>query len=238
MRLEIGYLTMDKTTTTGTTEPDVVKTDVAEAVTNIPSPRLLRAMEVAARAHDGHYRKGTQTPYVSHVFGVMHIASTARWERTGFGVDVDAGMQQPSEDCLIACLFHDIFEDVPDSYPKQCMREEFGDYVVELVQAVTKDESLPSWRDRGEAYLEALRNTPHDEAFIVACADKLHNITAILADETEIGQTFWDRFNVGLAGQQWWYESMCDIIGQRLPDLNLLEALQERVKLLSAIEYE
>ena len=62
------------------------------------SPRLIRAINTAAWAHRDHVRKGTDIPYISHIFGVMHLVSEVT----------------DDEDVLIAALFHDILEDVPE----------------------------------------------------------------------------------------------------------------------------
>lgn len=41
-----------------------------------PSDRLMRGIAVASRAHDGHYRKGSGVPYISHPMAVMLIAAS------------------------------------------------------------------------------------------------------------------------------------------------------------------
>src|SRR5699024_11996385 len=83
------------------------------------SDRLLRAINVAAWAHDGQLRKGTDIPYISHVFAVMHLVS-----------------QQPEidEDTRVAALFHDILEDAAERYSAQMMARDFGPEVVRIVQ--------------------------------------------------------------------------------------------------------
>ena len=105
------------------------------------TPRLQQAITQAATSHDGHYRKGSTKPYVTHVVSVMLIAS----EYTD------------DEDILIACLLHDIMEDRPDTYSFDQMAADFGPRVVDLVQGVTKDSTLPDWRARSDAYLAHLR---------------------------------------------------------------------------------
>ena len=94
------------------------------------TPRLQQAIIQAATSHDGHYRKGSTKPYVTHVVSVMLIAS----EYTD------------DEDILVACLLHDIMEDRPDTYSFDQMAADFGPRVVDLVQGVTKDSTLPDWR--------------------------------------------------------------------------------------------
>ena len=188
-------------------------------MTNAPvaSPRLIQAINTAAWAHRGHVRKGTDIPYVSHVFDVMHLVSQVT----------------DDEDVLIAALFHDILEDVPEEYSPQRMAEEFGDRVVELVRGVTKDSSLSSWQDRSDAYLAHLREAD-DGSVLISAADKLHNLLSIHADLDELGDELWGRFNSGKERQLWWYRSVADLVQERLPGNPLGEELVRQVERLEA----
>ena len=188
-------------------------------MTNAPvaSPRLIQAINTAAWAHRGHVRKGTDIPYVSHVFDVMHLVSQVT----------------DDEDVLIAALFHDILEDVPEEYSPQRMAEEFGDRVVELVRGVTKDSSLSSWQDRSDAYLAHLREAD-DGSVLISAADKLHNLLSIHADLDELGDELWGRFNSGKERQLWWYRSVADLVQERLPGNPLGEELARQVERLEA----
>lgn len=183
-------------------------------MTNAPvaSPRLIKAINTAAWAHRDHVRKGTDIPYVSHVFGVMHLVSQVT----------------DDEDVLIAALFHDILEDVPEEYSAERMGEEFGDRVVELVRGVTKDSTLSSWQDRSDAYLAHLRKAD-DGSVLISAADKLHNLLSIHADLDELGDELWARFNSGKERQLWWYRSVADLVLERLPGNPLGEELARQV---------
>lgn len=192
--------------------------DEAMTIQTATSPRLLRAINVAATAHDGHYRKGTDIPYFSHVVSVMHLLSTVT----------------DDEDVLIAGLFHDILEDVPERYSEERMRAEFGDRVVELVKGVTKDENISDWQERSNAYLEHLLRA-EDGSVLVSVADKLHNLLSILADHEEIGEDLWGRFNSGRDNQKWWYRSVHELAAQRLPGNPLVEKLGEKVAVLGQL---
>lgn len=135
---------------------------------------LDNAMRKAAWAHDqaGQYRKGTDIPYIIHPVGTMMIA----------------GNVTDDEDTLIACLLHDVLEDVDSSvYNEADMREDFGDRVVAIVKDVTKDGTKGDWRERAQAYLEHLERSASDEAVIVSAADKTHNLLSILCDYAEVG---------------------------------------------------
>lgn len=190
----------------------------AQQLTVATSPRMLSAINAAAYAHRNHTRKGTDIPYVSHVFGVMHLASTVT----------------DDEDVLIAALFHDILEDVPEEYSESQMREDFGDRVVELVLGVTKDESITDWQERSDAYLEHL-SAADEGSVIISVADKLHNLLSILADHSKIGDELWGRFNSGKDKQQWWYRAVSDVAAQRIPNNPLVVALEEKVTQLRSL---
>ena len=186
-------------------------------MTNAPvaSPRLIQAINTAAWAHRDHVRKGTDIPYVSHVVGVMHLVSQVT----------------DDEDVLVAALFHDILEDVPEEYSPQRMAEEFGDRVVELVRGVTKDSTLSSWQDRSDAYLAHLREAD-DGSVLISAADKLHNLLSIHADLDQLGDELWGRFNSGKERQLWWYRSVADLVQERLPGNPLGEELARQVERL------
>ncbi|MBF4548373.1 bifunctional (p)ppGpp synthetase/guanosine-3',5'-bis(diphosphate) 3'-pyrophosphohydrolase [Corynebacterium afermentans subsp. lipophilum] len=183
--------------------------------TLVASPRLIQAINTAAWAHRDHVRKGTDIPYVSHVFGVMQLVSQVT----------------DDEDVLIAALFHDILEDVPEEYSPERMTREFGERVVELVRGVTKDSTLSSWQERADAYLAHLRKAD-DGSVVISAADKLHNLLSIHADLGELGDDLWARFNSGKERQLWWYRSVADLVLERLPGNPLGEELARQVERL------
>ena len=179
------------------------------------SPQLLRAINTAALAHRGHVRKGTDIPYVSHVFAVMHLVSQVT----------------DDEDVLIAALFHDILEDVPEAYSAEQMATDFGDHVVDLVRGVTKDDTLTDWQERSEAYLAHLRSAD-EGSVLVSVADKLHNLLSIHADLDVIGDELWGRFNSPMERQVWWYRSVYEVAREKLPNNALLDELGRQVERL------
>ena len=183
----------------------------------VASPRLIRAINIASFAHRDHVRKGTDIPYVSHVFGVMHFVSQVT----------------DDEDILIGALFHDILEDVPEEYSAEQMAADFGDRVVDLVLGVTKDDSITSWQERSDAYLAHLREADAGSVLISA-ADKLHNLLSIHADLDAMGDDLWDRFNSSAERQTWWYRSVCDVVQDRLPGNPLGAELRQQVERLEA----
>ncbi|MDK8819365.1 HD domain-containing protein [Corynebacterium amycolatum] len=182
-----------------------------------PSERLMRGIATASRAHDGHYRKGSGVPYISHPMAVMLIAASVTND----------------EDVLLAALFHDILEDVPENYSRAEMEDEFGPRVVEIVEGVTKDSSLPSWQERADAYLEQL-SRGSAESIIVAAADKFHNLSQTLEDLDREGHSLWRRFRSTPSQQLWWYTNVRNVIAERLPDMPLLDDLDILIERLDS----
>lgn len=178
------------------------------------SPRLMQAMNTAAVSQRDHVRKGSGIPYIAHLYAVMHLVSQVTED----------------EDVLIAALLHDTLEDVPDIYPETRMRAEFGGRVTDIVLGLTKDDSLPDWQARADAYLQHLAQHAPDESVLIACADKLHNLLSILDDHAVLGEALWERFNSGKEQQQWWYREISRVVEKRLPGLSLNRELSRLVQ--------
>ena len=184
------------------------------------NPIITHALQVAAIAHAAQKRKGTNIPYIIHPVGVMLLASEVTEDTT----------------TLAACLLHDVLEDCdPSVYSETDMLRDFGPDVTNTVKAVTKNESLPSWRDRNEAYLKHLKESDLDSAFIVCAADKIHNLTSVLSDHDEIGEAIWERFNAGKDSQKWWYRSVVTLLQEKVPKNPLIDQLEGLVDTLEAL---
>lgn len=184
--------------------------------------RLDSALKKAAWAHEqqGQHRKGTDIPYIIHPVGAMIVASSATTD----------------EDVLIACLMHDILEDVDSSiYSAADMERDFGSRVVEIVRGVTKNDSITDWRAQSEAYLRHLEAEASSESVIVSLADKIHNLMSILSDYEQIGDEIWQRFTTkSMADQLWWYESILAVGMRREAPSELLSALESLLKEMEA----
>lgn len=184
--------------------------------------RLDNAIRKAAWAHEKqeHHRKGSDVPYIIHPFGVMIIASNVT----------------DDEDVLIACLMHDVLEDVgANIYDENNMRKDFGDSVVAIVKDVTKDENEEDWHERSKAYLNHLEHKASDKAVIVSASDKIHNLLSILTDHTTHGDDLWERFTTkSSADQLWWYESILEVIKKRGVPTDLSDKLAEQISILKS----
>ena len=161
-----------------------------------PLSRLFReALSFAAEAHEGQGRKGTDTPYISHLLGVTDIVL----EHGG------------DEEQAIAALLHDAIEDQGGEQMRQKIRERFGDRVTRMVDDCTDAEVIPKppWKKRKEAYLAHIPEA-HADSLLVSMADKLHNSTAIVRDFRRHGPTVFERFSAGPADTAWYYRSLVE----------------------------
>ena len=164
--------------------------------------RFEEALAFAAQIHQGHSRKRSQVPYLSHLLSVAAL------------VLEDGG----SEDEAIAALLHDAIEDQGDRTDLAELRRRFGGRVAEIVDACSDTDlhPKPPWRGRKEAFIDRMRTAPVD-VLRVACADKLHNARSTLADLRLEGSLAWDKFGAGRDEQLWYYGSLSELFEQRMP---------------------
>ena len=153
------------------------------------------ALLYAARLHRDQTRKGTDTPYVTHLLAVASIV----------------GENGGTEDETIAALLHDAPEDRGGKERLQDIRERFGDEVAEIVAGCTDtyEDPKPEWRPRKEAYVSHVATAPASVR-LVSAADKLHNARSILADLRSSGDELWQRFNGGKEGTLWYYRALVE----------------------------
>ena len=170
--------------------------------------QIEEAIEVAAEAHHGQYRKGTSTPYITHPYAVGLIL-------------MEAGC---TEAVIVAGILHDTVEDT--DLTLEFIRERFGNDIAAIVEGCSENKAL-RWRARKTERIEALR-TASPEVCIVTCADKLHNLRTIISEYDIIGDTVWDRFHGGVEDQAWYYRSILDAIANRD---TALQKSRERAKL-------
>lgn len=152
--------------------------------------RIEEALELAAQAHDGQFRKGTDTPYITHPYAVGLIL-------VGVGC---------SENVVIAGILHDTIEDT--DLTLKCIHDRFGEPIAEIVDACSENKSL-KWRERKTELIETLR-TANTEVCLVTCADKLHNLRTVISEYDVIGNRVWERFHGGLEAQAWYYQNILE----------------------------
>jgi (p)ppGpp synthase/HD superfamily hydrolase len=156
-----------------------------------------RALLYAARVHRDQYRKGTSTPYVTHLLAVAALV----------------GENGRTEDEVVAALLHDAPEDQGGEATLENIRARFGDEVAQIVDGCTDtyEDPKPPWRERKERYLAHLANAP-SSVCLVSSADKLHNARAVLSDYRLLGEDLWERFNGGKGGTLWYYRAISDVL--------------------------
>ena len=178
--------------------------------------KLEHALLYASRLHRNQVRKGTSTPYITHLLAVASIV----------------GENGGTEDEVVAALLHDAPEDQGGEATLRDIRLRFGDEVAEIVDGCTDtyQDPKPPWRERKERYLAHLANAP-DSVRLVSSADKLHNARSVLSDYRLVGEDLWTRFNGRKEGTLWYYRAIVDT----LPDENpIIEELDRVVTELEA----
>jgi len=162
-----------------------------------PSLQLTRRFEqaliFATRKHAGQIRKGTGTPYISHLLSVAALV-------------LEAG---GNEDLAIAALLHDVVEDCGGAPMLKEVHRRFGKRVAVVVEGCTDTDVTPKppWRERKRQYIRHLRNADAGTR-LVSAADKLHNARSILADYRECGEPIWQRFQGKREGTLWYYRAL------------------------------
>jgi (p)ppGpp synthase/HD superfamily hydrolase len=181
--------------------------------------RFEKALLYAARLHRDQERKGTDTPYVTHLLAVTAIV----------------GENGGTEDEVIAALLHDGPEDQGGKERLKDIRARFGDEVAEIVDGCTDtyEEPKPAWRPRKEAYVARMASAPASVR-LVSSADKLHNAQTILADLRAVGEDLWDRFTGGKEGTLWYYRALVEAYAEAGSN-HVIEQLDRVVRKIEAL---
>jgi (p)ppGpp synthase/HD superfamily hydrolase len=139
------------------------------------TPTILEALEFAALAHQGQFRKSpTHIPYFSHPAAVALILA-----KGGF-----------PEEVVVAGILHDVIEDTP--FTAEDIEKRFGKKVLGIVLGVTEDKSL-KWEERNRAYNEHLKNGPV-ESIAVSAADLIANRKSVVG-ALKKGDNPWVNFS-------------------------------------------
>lgn len=175
---------------------------------------VFKAIEFAAKAHSGQYRKGTKIPYIVHPLGVGRTL-------------IECGCP---DEVVAAGILHDTVEDTHTTLAD--IEREFGKKVAELVKGASEPDKSDTWENRKEHTIEFLKTAPV-EMLMVSCADKLDNITAIRIDYQKLGEKLWSRFNRSKDKQKWYYESLVKVFENRSgkgPEKELFKRFAYEVK--------
>lgn len=179
------------------------------------SERLDEAVNLALAAFRPIWRKGSRTPYITHLFSVMALVGE-------YGGD---------EDQMIAAVLHDVLEDIPGT-TRGHLELRFGqrvaDMVVDLSDSIGKPR--PPWKERKLAYLATLKDKPADLK-LVSTADKLHNCRTLTMDHRRLGDPLFERFSGRKDGTLWYYREVVAALGHGWQHA-ILDRLRDEVALL------
>lgn len=160
---------------------------------------IFQAIEFAARAHHGQYRKGTRVPYLIHPLRVCQSL-------------IEAGTP---EEVAVAGLLHDVVEDTPCTLAE--IRERFGERVAMLVEGASEPDKRDTWENRKRHTVNSLESADAD-LLCLSLADKLDNLRSFREDLAKEGEALWSRFKRGRDQQRWYYESLADVFSRRIQD--------------------
>jgi (p)ppGpp synthase/HD superfamily hydrolase len=172
-------------------------------------PRFVEAVAWVTELHADQGRKGqADVPYASHLLAVASL------------VLEDGG----DEDAAIVALCHDAVEDQGGAPTLAEVRRRFGDDVAEAVDLLSDShgshlDAKAPWAERKARLLAQLsRPATPPAALRVAAADKLHNARSVLTALQQEGPVVWERFRAGPGEVVWFYQSVADLLAERLPD--------------------
>lgn len=195
------------------------------------SPRYLDALEYAAKLHADQKRKGSNVPYISHLYGVSALVLS-------FSGD---------EDAAIAGLLHDGPEDQGGIETLNEIRAKFGDTVADIVERCSdsmvdtaKGETKLPWSDRKLPYIQhlAIGDETERNYHLVTGSDKLHNLLSILRDYRELGPDLWSQFNSGRDNCLWYYRSIIQALNNAnlAPHILITQLSQTYEKLAKLVQ--
>lgn len=152
------------------------------------------AMEFAAKAHEGQFRKGTRRPYIVHPIEVADIVST----------------MTKDEEVICAAVLHDTIEDC-SGITWDVLKLRFGGRVADMVAQESEDKSL-SWMERKSSTISRLKTAPL-EVQMIGLADKLSNMRDIDRDYPVHGDALWSRFRMqSKSALAWYYKGIRDVL--------------------------
>lgn len=171
------------------------------------TPQIKKALQFAARKHDGHYRmESEKLPYLTHLVSAAILVAE----------DGD------DDEVVIATLLHDTIEDTETT--REEIAEAFGERVASLVVAVSEPKG--EWRARKEAYLAQLAGAP-DDALLISIADKIDNIESKLEAFEREGKELLGRWKRPLEDYFWYHGEVARMATERLPEHRLTKRLVE-----------
>ena len=167
---------------------------------------ISEAMEFAAKAHEGQFRKGTRRPYIVHPREVSAIVST----------------MTDDEEIISAAVLHDTIEDCA-GVTREMLERQFGPRVAEMVAQESEDKSL-TWEERKGETIRRLRTAPR-VVQMIGLAHKLSNMRDIDRDYPVEGESLWLRFRMqSRLALAWYYKGVRDALREAFEGTEAHEA--------------
>ena len=199
-----------------------------ESSTAVLGPRFASALSYTATLHATQLRKGTKTPYVSHLLAVAALA-------------IEYGA---NEDEAIAALLHDSIEDQGGAEVRRRITALFGQTVADIVEGCTDTDVTPKppWRERKERYIAHVKETSPSVRLVSMC-DKLHNARSLIMDLRGKRADLWSRFSAGRDETCWYYRQLVNVFRETLrhdppSSLRMHELLEELEHTITVLERE
>jgi (p)ppGpp synthase/HD superfamily hydrolase len=170
--------------------------------------KIFEAIEFAARAHSGQYRKGTKLPFILHPLAVAKVLI----------------QYECAEEIVVAGILHDTLEDT--TVTVEDLRRSFGNQVASLVEACSEPDKSKSWEIRKLHAIESLKIAP-PSVLLIECADKLDNIRTIQEEYVRFGEIVWKRFNRSKEHQRWYYRALAQVFTTRITDDPYVELAED-----------
>ena len=135
---------------------------------------LSKAIKFAKEKHEGQTRKGSNKPYITHIFAVAKILEEEN-------ADIKT---------IIVGVLHDTLEDTNTTIEE--LTKEFGVEISCMVDTLSEKKGL-AYNDR--KYMQALRiKNSSKDVKMVKCADCLSNLTDTYK-ELKTNPNVWSKFN-------------------------------------------
>ena len=181
--------------------------------------KVTKAIEFAAKAHDGMSRKKDKTPYILHPLEAAVIVGSMTEDR----------------DVISAAVLHDVVEDTDITIEE--IETNFGPRVRELVESETEDKraDLPpedTWRIRKVESLEELAECGDTDVLMLWLGDKLSNMRSFYRIWKAEGDSMWQSFNQKDPSQQKWYYTTIAELTSSLSEYSAWQEYNELVKIV------
>jgi hypothetical protein len=170
------------------------------------------ALSVARRTHASQFRQTgcEEIPFIDHLLAVGELLAE----------------QNCRDEVLAAGLLHDVAEHA--KVEPESLRGRFGDEVVELVEALTEDPTVPDYEERKKEHRERVAAAGPDAQAIFA-ADKATNV-AVLRNAYEIlGEGVDEDLPVSLDVKILVWEFDLEMLFSNTPDAALVEGFAEEM---------